>query len=275
MNSAKRLVRLILSMWLVLAAASRGTFAAQSGPNGGTAPPSAAPASVSDVAITVDGGWQAFSWTGSGEPLDSQGAFTFDAPSAVRLKVTDAYCAGDRFRVFDAGVHIGETPSVPVDVGCLDRQEDPDRTFASPGFSNGSYLLDAGHHAITLQVIENPWHLGGGFLRVDRDTVFGWVFLDRNGNGGRDADETGLARAGVTLTRGGIFSDFSRSTPPRGWYQVWGSRTPGFYCVRLDVPGGYRPITPTEVCRELGEGAAMPFQADFGVILLTYLPLVQ
>ncbi len=96
-------------------------------------------------------------------------------------------------------------------------------------------------------------------------TVGGYVFLDLNGDGFRQADEqTGIGDVSVTLSNsaGVVSRKFSIES---GWYQFL-DVIPGTYTLRIDVPDGYAPTSPTERSLEVvaGENPVV----DFGLQIL-------
>ena len=145
------------SLLLVLLLLPRISFGGANGPGIGT--------TVTDPAIGVGSGWVTFQWNGSGQPFDLQGSFTFSSLATTTLTVTDSFCPGDQFTIFDFGVPIGTTNLVPSSNTCS--ITDPDVSLASPIFSHGKFTLAAGAHSITIQTITNPFVTGGAFLRVD------------------------------------------------------------------------------------------------------------
>ena len=125
----------------------------------------------SDPAITVGADWfagetapPAFFWLGSGAVFNSEGPFTFTSTTPVTVDVTDDFCPGDRFRIYDFGVAIGDTTAVPVGVDCT--EVGPAAAFVDPSFSHGSFALGSGAHSITLQIVNNPFGAGRGYIRV-------------------------------------------------------------------------------------------------------------
>src|SRR5262245_56345161 len=120
----------------------------------------ALPAHAATVSLSPDGSWHAFdvsdvlaadsglSWIdiNSGEALE----FVVDvaAGQMVRLTVTDAGFAGDRFQLFDNGVAIGETSAVPADGAGVNVDLNFAAALANPSFSNGFFDLGAGTHRI-------------------------------------------------------------------------------------------------------------------------------
>jgi hypothetical protein len=102
--------------------------------------------------VTINGGWHDFNWTGAGA-VWTDGPYTFTSTGPVLLEVRDDFMVGDRFGVYDNGVFLGNT-SPP-----------------GPGYSEGEWTLPAGAHSITIQVIENPYEYGTGYLQVTGDTT--------------------------------------------------------------------------------------------------------
>jgi hypothetical protein len=138
--------------------------------------------------ITVGGNWVEFSFTSAGAfargcaPADpgglgcvpsSGGNSTFGGlppwtfalgVGGGTLTVTDAFSIGDSFNIFDFGVAIGSTPSVPAQGNCGDN---PVPCFANPAVSHGVFVLGAGAHSITIQVRDAPFGAGAAYFRAD------------------------------------------------------------------------------------------------------------
>lgn len=113
----------------------------------------------------VGSGWTAFDFVGEGSTV---GPFTFSSATPTTLKVTDAFCAGDRFRIYDNGVLVGDT-SVPTLTSCdfPGFTDDPDTANASPSYSHATFALPPGAHSITVQVLVGPWGDGRAYIRID------------------------------------------------------------------------------------------------------------
>jgi hypothetical protein len=125
----------------------------------------------SDPEIEVDAGWSAttevppaFFRFGEGPVFNEEGPFTFTSATPVTVRVTDDFCRGDQFRIFDFGVPIGDTSAVAI--GACEEMG-PDAAFADPTYSSGSFPLGPGAHSLTIQVIVNPFGSGRGYIRVD------------------------------------------------------------------------------------------------------------
>ena len=123
------------------------------------------PASSIDPPIVVGGGWSLFTWTTAAQSFNVEGPFTFSSTGSTVVTVTDDFCPGDQFNVYDFGVLIGTTNAVPSSNNCPSLT--PDAALASPVYSHGRFTLGPGNHSITLQTIVNPFNTGGAYLRVD------------------------------------------------------------------------------------------------------------
>ncbi|HEX5875277.1 MAG TPA: PEP-CTERM sorting domain-containing protein [Pyrinomonadaceae bacterium] len=85
-------------------------------------------------------------------------------PGGGSLTITDVLLIGDAFDVFDNGVLIGSTPSVPTSGNC---GHDPVPCFANPAVSHGVFSLTAGDHSIIIIARDSPFTGGVAFFRVD------------------------------------------------------------------------------------------------------------
>lgn len=127
--------------------------------------------SLGDPPVIVGAGWStteqtppAFFW-GANPGFDSEGAFTFSAPTTTLLNITDDFCPGDQFRVYDFGVSIGDTPPVAISYSCP--VLGPAAASLNPAYSHRTFVLGPGSHSITIQAITNPFGGGRAYLRVD------------------------------------------------------------------------------------------------------------
>ena len=169
---AKRLLTVLVAAIAILAVGGSLAFAAGKGSahrNGSGHSPGTAARSASDPRLDF-GVWTPFEFGRKGS-FDFDGAFTFHSSSPVRLKVVDAFCRGDRFRVFDHGVKVFVTTLVAADTddSCAATGiGNPHVTWNDPSYSRGSLLLGAGSHSITIQAIRSPFGSGGAYLKAIR-----------------------------------------------------------------------------------------------------------
>ena len=145
-------------------------------------------ASHAEVAPTlaVDGGWVSFLWHGEKDKFafNQEGAFEFHADGPVALRITDDFCTGDQFRIYDNGVELGSDDGKRLGRPTFDVAKSggmnlvPGDAFADPQWSSGIYQLAPGDHEIVVQVIANPFAMGRAYLRVDSVTPFATFDLD-------------------------------------------------------------------------------------------------
>lgn len=124
----------------------------------------AGPVQATTLSITGDGLWHSFdvdstvSLSLGLEWIDAQSApgyvndgsaltFTFVGP--FHLRVVDSGFGGDRFRIFDNGVLLGETSAATNTFPGLTHGTDFDTAFADANFSHGVFDLGASVHNIT------------------------------------------------------------------------------------------------------------------------------
>jgi hypothetical protein len=136
------------------------------------------------ASITI-GIWNEFSFADPGVPargclpVDAEGGscsldvnsvfapappWTFIATVPVLVTMTDAFFAGDAFRLFDFGSQVLDTNSVPFGPGCSNI---PEACLADPNVSHGVVLLGTGPHSLTATAVASPFGAGAAFYRVD------------------------------------------------------------------------------------------------------------
>jgi hypothetical protein len=130
--------------------------------------------------ITVDSGWQSFITGGGIDGASTAGPWVFTSTTVAKVTVTDAFCRGDEFRVYDNDVLLGETsdvasefPACPFELffPALARA---DAALADPAFSHGVFFVAPGTHAIEFEnkALWSETSIGtGAFFRVDSVTV--------------------------------------------------------------------------------------------------------
>jgi hypothetical protein len=108
-----------------------------------------------------------------GRTGSTTGAFTFFSGTPVLLRVTDAYCRGDEFRVFDRGFALFNTSIVATDPRCDDEPEamTGGTAWRDPSYSKGRFLLQPGSHSVKIRITDSPFGAAGAFLRIDKRPV--------------------------------------------------------------------------------------------------------
>jgi len=155
-----RAPRLALPLAVLLTVAlgsPSGASAATGGANGGLTPAAANPTTPA----IVNSGWVDWYWDSNG----TGGPFDFTTSSTTYMIVVDSYCRGDQFAVYDNGVFLGNTTSVPEDPECDDLpvRNGPVESFLDPTFSSWEFTLEPGDHSVTFAVIVNPFGSGGAY----------------------------------------------------------------------------------------------------------------
>jgi hypothetical protein len=115
------------------------------------------------------GRWVAFD-AGLAGTFDAQGLFRFSSRRRVVLRVTDAFCRGDRYRILDHGHRKGTTSWVPVDATCsrLPFATTGPQGWFEPGYSRIRLVLRPGRHRIRIRSLRSPFGASTGFLKIRR-----------------------------------------------------------------------------------------------------------
>jgi hypothetical protein len=127
-------------------------------------------ASSTAVQTLPFGAWTGFS---VGDTGTTSGVFTFFSRSPVLLRVTDALCRGDEFRVFDRGFALFNTSTVGTDTSCDDEPfvDSPGAAWLDQSYSKGRFLLQPGSHSIKIRITQSPFGGASAFLRIDKRPV--------------------------------------------------------------------------------------------------------
>ncbi len=145
-----------------------GLAAEQQQVNSNYGPFSLAKGGFQDVVAHADNGFYAFSF--GGPKSYSYQSFFVKLHKTAFLSITDCYCPGDTFQVFDNGVPLLVTMNPedgPYACEIPYYLTDAWSCFVGAYHSKGSAILNPGYHNITIATINS--HLGGGtgFLRID------------------------------------------------------------------------------------------------------------
>ncbi|MDO5740505.1 MAG: hypothetical protein Q4P07_10195 [Ornithinimicrobium sp.] len=104
--------------------------------------------------VSSDAGWQAFKTEGGVGGASVDGPYLFQSTKMTKVTVTDAYCHGDQFTVFDNGVRIGDTSEVPLELRTcptrfyLSDIARADVSMADPTFGHGVFYVGPGSHSL-------------------------------------------------------------------------------------------------------------------------------
>lgn len=135
----------------------------------------AATAPLSATTVAVDGAYHEFQFGAAGTFAYSCGglctpttllaeqtgspAYTFTGSGTVNL--VDLFIEGDQFELFDNSLLVGST-STPLNTGANPCGGDITCAMTTTGYSKGSFLLGAGSHSLTIEVIQNATGSSGG-----------------------------------------------------------------------------------------------------------------
>lgn len=114
--------------------------------------------------LVLDSGWQTF-WFGNRSEVVST-MFVFQLTSKGYLWVTDAYCKGDSFLIYDNQRLLGQTETVPDD-GCKTNTTNPTDAIQDGGYGHVQFNLTKGVHLLGFTVKESPFLAGKAFVRLD------------------------------------------------------------------------------------------------------------
>lgn len=116
------------------------------------------------VCLEADGEWSKFIFNKAGTTIDT--TFLINIDTKALLDVTDFYCPGDSFRVYDNGVSIGRTPLKRAN-NCHHKTLDPEVAFEHPKiWSSRTFELCPGQHVINIKVVRSPYCGGAGAIRL-------------------------------------------------------------------------------------------------------------
>jgi hypothetical protein len=128
-----------------------------------------------------------------------------------------------------------------------------DTPYGLPSSPNGSFYIPVTLEVVT--VLPTPTVTPTPTATPVGPDLFGWVFLDLNGDGRRQNNEQiGFYHSDITLVGANnapVASTYSVGTD--GWYQV-NTVAPGWYTISATVPAGYMPSSPTSVWFEKKAG---------------------
>jgi len=128
--------------------------------------------SASAGLLTLDGGWQTFSFADAGSSWSE--SFTFTIEDDAWLAVTDAFLSGDQFEFFADGISFGLT-SNPTSFN-EQISGDYDAAFADSGWSSAEIMFSAGTYEITGLTVLSPFGSGGAAIQLSSTSLGGPSF---------------------------------------------------------------------------------------------------
>lgn len=106
--------------------------------------------------------WKYFVFTNTGSYSNKRYEFTLS--TIAYLEITDLFCKGDAFGIFDHSSLLATTPLVPVT--CNSPTSDPDVAYPDASYSSWRVLLGSGNHNISIVVVNSPYSAGTGAIRL-------------------------------------------------------------------------------------------------------------
>jgi hypothetical protein len=102
---------------------------------------------------------------GNSEFATGSGIWEFNSTTGGAFTITDAFLAGDYFRVYDWGNLVLTTPTVAFGAGC---GSDPVDCLVDPLMSHGSVGYDSGYHKFSIEVFGPGGSAdGAAYFRTD------------------------------------------------------------------------------------------------------------
>ena len=125
------------------------------------------------VHILLDVGWYQFAF-GNAATFAFQ-SFHFRSDDFTAVTVTDAYCEGDAFLIYDQSIPLVPTywncPYIITPI-CQFNVPNPTLAVFDGEHCLGGSNLNPGHHNITIEVLNSPYTGGAGFVRVDTVCIY-------------------------------------------------------------------------------------------------------
>lgn len=124
---------------------------------------------ASATPLTVDGGWQSFSFGLAGPIAIDQFTVDVAAGTHVKIRITDGFIIGDEFGYSIDGGAMQFTSDADAFDGTQSGAVDGDSAWADLRLSHAIFNLFEGSHTIDLFLTENAFDTtgGGAFIRAD------------------------------------------------------------------------------------------------------------
>lgn len=119
-------------------------------------------------------GWRPFLFGNRGDFAYDRFSIRSDCP--LHLRITDAFCAGDEFIVYDWNRRLGVVRGPGCDEGedvwrlCKRPLTEAEEAWKCDRFASRQFLLSPGHHRITIKSFNAPIGAGKAFIKVQHIT---------------------------------------------------------------------------------------------------------
>ena len=118
-----------------------------------------------DQTLILDADWTNFTFTNVDVPVSPNFNF-FTSPAISGLFVTDLYCAGDTFAIYNNGTFLMETSSPLFGADCQLRTANASLAFSQNYWSSATVPLASGFsYNITIVPTASPWSAGVAAIR--------------------------------------------------------------------------------------------------------------
>ncbi|PJF16436.1 hypothetical protein PSACC_03748 [Paramicrosporidium saccamoebae] len=169
-------------------------------------------------------------------------SFNVFADRLVQLQITDVLCSGDKFDIFLNETLFG-TAAGGVSDGCKTNITNPNTALYNASFSSFSALLLPGLHAVKINVTDNPFQGGIGFIRI--------VPADMNNQGGHVAPPTTTISASQSTSRTRTRSSHSHSrSTTRSRTRTFSASQSG-HCPSTTTTGSVPTLPHLHICHSI------------------------
>ena len=119
--------------------------------------------------LSVDGGWYRFRFNHVNQSANTK--FHFTTHDLTIITITDCFCEGDGFTVYDNRLEILDAHSncgVKNTTECRYFQRNPEYCLKSHHFCSRSGFLLPGFHDLVVRTMNSPYLAGTAFIKLER-----------------------------------------------------------------------------------------------------------
>lgn len=118
------------------------------------------------VSLEIDSGWQSFKF--GNVSTEAIPEWIFELAADAYVWITDSYCRGDSFYIYNNDVLIATTADT-IDDGCKTNATNPDDAVQDGTFGHVYFNFTPGSYRIKMTVKDSPFLAGKGFIRLDSE----------------------------------------------------------------------------------------------------------